>query len=105
MTRLFLVVFALLIVTASADADNYPTRPVRVLTSSSAGGLTDMFMRGLGEEFQKATGQPIIIENRPGGMGNIASRACTEAAPDGYTICILNTDNAAYNQHLFKNLP
>jgi tripartite-type tricarboxylate transporter receptor subunit TctC len=64
-----------------------------------------MFMRALGEEFQKATGQPIIIENRPGGMGNIASRACTEAAPDGYTICILNADNAAYNQHLFKNLP
>jgi tripartite-type tricarboxylate transporter receptor subunit TctC len=105
MIRLFLAAFAVLIATASAAADNYPTRPIRVLTSSSAGGLSDMFMRGLGEEFQKATGQPIIIENRPGGMGNIASRACTEAAPDGYTICILNTDNAAYNQHLFKNLP
>jgi tripartite-type tricarboxylate transporter receptor subunit TctC len=105
MTRLFLAAFALLIATASAGADNYPTRPIRVLTSSSAGGLSDMFMRALGEEFQKATGQPLIIENRPGGMGNIASRACTEAAPDGYTICILNADNAAYNQHLFKNLP
>ena len=105
MTRLFLAVFALLIATASVDADTYPARPVRVLTSSSAGGLSDMFMRALGEEFQKATGQPIIIENRPGGMGNIASRACTEATPDGYTICILNADNAAYNQHLFKNLP
>jgi tripartite-type tricarboxylate transporter receptor subunit TctC len=105
MTRLFLAVFALLIAAVSANADNYPARPIRVLTSSSAGGLSDMFMRALGEEFQKATGQPIIIENRPGGMGNIASRACTEAAPDGYTICILNADNAAYNQHLFKNLP
>jgi tripartite-type tricarboxylate transporter receptor subunit TctC len=105
MTRLFLAVCTFLITTAPANADNYPTRPIRVLTSSSAGGLSDMFMRALGEEFQKATGQPIIIENRPGGMGNIASRACTEAAPDGYTICILNADNAAYNQHLFKNLP
>ena len=105
MTRLFLAVFALLLAAASANADTYPARPIRVLTSSSAGGLSDMFMRALGEEFQKATGQPIIIENRPGGMGNIASRACTEAAPDGYTICILNADNAAYNQHLFKNLP
>jgi tripartite-type tricarboxylate transporter receptor subunit TctC len=105
MTRLFLAVFALLLATASANADTYPTRPIRVLTSSSAGGLSDMFMRALGEEFQKATGQPIIIENRPGGQGNIASRACTEAAPDGYTICILNADNAAYNQYLFKNLP
>ncbi len=105
MTRLFLAAFALLIAASSVNAQTYPTRPIRVLTSSSAGGLSDMFMRALGEEFQKATGQPIIIENRPGGMGNIASRACTEAAPDGYTICILNADNAAYNQHLFKNLP
>jgi tripartite-type tricarboxylate transporter receptor subunit TctC len=105
MTRLFLAVFSVLIATASADAQTYPSRPIRVLTSSSAGGLSDLFMRALGDEFQKATGQPIIIENRPGGQGNIASRACTEAAPDGYTICILNTDNAAYNQHLFKNLP
>jgi tripartite-type tricarboxylate transporter receptor subunit TctC len=105
MTRLFLAVFALLIATASANTETYPARPIRVLTSSSAGGLSDMFMRALGEEFQKATGQPIIIENRPGGAGNIASRACMEAAPDGYTICIVNTDNAAYNQHLFKNLP
>ena len=105
MSRLFLAAFALLIAASSVSAQTYPTRPIRVLTSSSAGGLSDMFMRALGEEFQKATGQPIIIENRPGGMGNIASRACTEAAPDGYTICILNADNAAYNQHLFKNLP
>jgi tripartite-type tricarboxylate transporter receptor subunit TctC len=105
MTRLFLAAFAVLIAAGSINAQTYPTRPIRVLTSSSAGGLSDMFMRALGEEFQKATGQPIIIENRPGGMGNIASRACTEAAPDGYTICILNADNAAYNQHLFKNLP
>jgi tripartite-type tricarboxylate transporter receptor subunit TctC len=105
MVRAFLAAFALLIAGAAASAQDYPARPIRVLTSSSAGGLSDMFMRALGEEFQKATGQPIIIENRPGGMGNIASRACTEAAPDGYTICILNADNAAYNQHLFKNLP
>jgi tripartite-type tricarboxylate transporter receptor subunit TctC len=105
MVHAFLAAFALLAAGVAASAQDYPTRPIRVLTSSSAGGLSDMFMRALGEEFQKATGQPIIIENRPGGMGNIASRACTEAAPDGYTICILNADNAAYNQHLFKNLP
>ena len=104
MIRLILVAFALFIA-APASADDYPARPVRVITSSSAGGLSDLFMRALGEEFQKSTGQPIINENRPGGQGNIASRACTEAPPDGYTICILNADNAAYNQHLFKNLP
>jgi len=104
MIRLILAAVALF-VTAPVSAQDYPSRPIRVITSSSAGGLSDLFMRALGEEFQKSTGQAIINENRPGGQGNIASRACTEAPPDGYTICILNADNAAYNQHLFKNLP
>jgi tripartite-type tricarboxylate transporter receptor subunit TctC len=53
----------------------------------------------------KRLGQPIIIDNRPGGAGNIATRACTEAAPDGYTICIINADPLIYNQFLFKSLP
>jgi tripartite-type tricarboxylate transporter receptor subunit TctC len=89
---------------ASAQ-DIYPTKPIHVITSSSAGGISDIFMRALGEELQKTTGQPLVIDNRPGGAGNIAGRACTEAAPDGYTICILNADILIYNQYLFKNLP
>ena len=64
--------------------------------------MSDIFMRVLGEELHKSLGQPIIIENRPGGAGNIATRACTEAAPDGYTICIINADPLIYNQYLFK---
>lgn len=90
---------------AAARADDYPSKPIHVLTTSSAGGISDIFMRVLGEELHKSLGQPIIIENRPGGQGNIATRACTEAAPDGYTICIINADPLIYNQFLFKNLP
>ena len=82
--------FAALILPASAQ--DYPTRPIHVITTSSAGGISDIFMRVLGEELHKSLGQPIIIENRPGGAGNIAARACTEAVPDGYTICIINAD-------------
>src|SRR5215813_3812548 len=88
----------------SAAAQNYPNKPIHVITTSSAGGISDIFMRVLGEEMHKSLGQPIIIENRPGGQGNIATRACTEAAPDGYTICIINADPLIYNQFLFKNL-
>jgi tripartite-type tricarboxylate transporter receptor subunit TctC len=88
-----------------AAAQDYPNKPIHVLTTSSAGGISDIFMRVLGEELHKSLGQPIIIENRPGGQGNIATRACTEAAPDGYTICIINADPLIYNQYLFKNLP
>lgn len=85
-------------------ADDYPSRPIHVLTTSSAGGISDIFMRVLGEEMHKSLGQPLVIENRPGGAGNIAARACQDAQPDGYTICIINADPMIYNQYLFKNL-
>jgi tripartite-type tricarboxylate transporter receptor subunit TctC len=95
---------ALLTAPLAAKAQTYPSKPVHVLTTSSAGGLSDLFMRVLGDEFQKTTGQPIIIENRPGAAGGIASRTCQEAQPDGYTICILMADALVYNQFLFKKL-
>jgi tripartite-type tricarboxylate transporter receptor subunit TctC len=87
-----------------ALADDYPGRPIHVLTTSSAGGISDIFMRVLGEELHKSLGQPLIIDNRPGGAGNIAARACQDAQPDGYTICIINADAMIYNQYLFKSL-
>ena len=88
-----------------ASADDYPNRPIRVFTTSSAGGLSDIFMRVLGEEMRPRLGQPLIIENRPGGAGNIAARACQDAPPDGYTICIINADTMIYNQFMFKSIP
>ena len=48
-------------------------------------------------------GQAVIIDNRPGGMNNTGTRACSEAPPDGYTLCIINADPLAYNQFLLKN--
>ena len=99
------LIAALAAVAVPAQAQDYPSRPIHVLTTSSAGGLSDIFMRVLGEELHKSLGQPIIIENRPGGLGNIGARACTEAQPDGYTICIINADPLVYNQFLFKKLP
>lgn len=88
-----------------AATQDYPSRPIRVLTTTSAGGISDVFMRALGEELRVRLGQPIVVENRPGGMQNVGARACTEAAPDGYTICILNADPLVYNQFLLKNMP
>jgi len=88
-----------------ATAQDYPTRPIKAVTTTSAGGISDVFMRALGDELHKRWGQPIIVENRPGGMQNVGARVCTEAAPDGYTICILNAEPMAYNQFLLKNMP
>jgi tripartite-type tricarboxylate transporter receptor subunit TctC len=88
-----------------ASADDYPNRPIRVFTTSSAGGISDIFMRVLNDAMQSRLGQPLIIENKPGGAGNIAARACQDATPDGYTMCIINADTIIYNQFMFKSIP
>jgi tripartite-type tricarboxylate transporter receptor subunit TctC len=89
----------------AALAQDYPTRPIKALTTTSAGGISDIFMRALGDELYKRWGQPIVVDNRPGGMQNLGARACSEAPPDGYTICILNAEPVAYNQFLLKSMP
>src|SRR5262245_58158909 len=77
---------------ASLAAQTYPSKPIRVITTSSAGGLSDIYIRVVGEELQKRWGQPIVVENRAGGQFNIGAKACADAAADGYTICIMPTD-------------
>jgi len=94
-----------LCVATPASADDWPNRPVKAITTTSAGGLSDIFMRALGEELRTRWGQPLIIENRPGGSMNLGTRACADSTPDGYTICITNADAMLYNQFLFKSLP
>jgi tripartite-type tricarboxylate transporter receptor subunit TctC len=89
---------------AVASAQDYPTKPIRVIASSAAGGISDIFMRTVGEELTRRWGQPIVIENRAGGGMNIGGRACAEAPPDGSTICIMSNEVVTYNQYLYKNV-
>jgi tripartite-type tricarboxylate transporter receptor subunit TctC len=103
MRRLFACLI-LLSIANLAYADDYPSKPIRVFTTSSAGGISDIFMRVLDDKLHARLGQRLIVENKPGAQGNIASRACAEAPPDGYTICIINADPIIYNQFLFKHL-
>lgn len=103
MTRL-IVALCLIGACAPAHAQDYPARPIRALTATSAGGTSDVFMRVLGEEVRKHWGQPIVVENRPGGAMNVGGRACADAQNDGYTICILPPETLAYNQFLFKQI-
>ncbi len=72
-----------------AAAQNYPSRPIRAIASQGPGGLSDLFMRALGQELGPALGTSIVVEDRAGADGVVGSKACAEAAPDGYTICIL----------------
>ena len=88
----------------AAAQDNWPTRPIRVLTTTSPGGISDVFMRALADKLEPVLGKSIVVENRPGGMQMVGARACADAAPDGYTICIVNADPMIYNQFLIKNM-
>ena len=88
-----------------AGAQDYPSKPIRIITANSPGGTSDIFVRALGEELQKSLRQPIIVENRSGGGMNIAGRACAEAPNDGYTICILPNETLTLNQFTFKSIP
>jgi tripartite-type tricarboxylate transporter receptor subunit TctC len=83
----------------------YPTRGIRVIIPLGPGGGGDVFTRAFADELQKAWGQPVVVENRTGGALNIGARACAEATPDGYTICVLSSEPVVYNQLLYKSLP
>ena len=104
--RLALVAATLSVATLiPAVAQEWPTRTVRIIIPLGPGGGGDVFTRLLAEEFHKTFGQPFVVENRPGGGLNIGTRACAEAAPDGYTICVLSGEPVVYNQFSFKSLP
>jgi tripartite-type tricarboxylate transporter receptor subunit TctC len=104
MNRLILACLAALLL-SPAQAQDYPTRPIRVIVTTSPGGISDVFLRALGDQLHQRLGQPIVVENRAGGNMIIGARACAEAAPDGYTLCVMPGEPLTYNQFQFKNLP
>ncbi|HEX4409983.1 MAG TPA: tripartite tricarboxylate transporter substrate binding protein [Xanthobacteraceae bacterium] len=101
---LVLALSALVAEAEYASAEDYPTRPIRVLTANSVGGTSDIFVRALADKLQQRLGQPIIVDNRPGGAMMIAGRACADAANDGYTICLLPNETLTLNQYIYKSI-
>lgn len=71
---------------AGAAAQDYPLRPIRILVGATAGGGTDILARDIGAQLSKAWGVPVIVENRAGAGGNIATAELARSAPDGYTL-------------------
>jgi tripartite-type tricarboxylate transporter receptor subunit TctC len=87
----------------AADAQDYPSKSIRIISPVTAGGPSDIALRPLAQELSKAFGQPVIVENRPGAGGTLAGRTCAQAAPDGYTICNFFNDVVSNAPFLFKN--
>src|SRR5262249_42420202 len=77
---------ALPLLSRSAAAQAYPTRPVRMITGFAAGGPGDILMRLVGQRLSERFGQPFVVESRPGAGGNLATETVARAAPDGYTL-------------------
>ena len=87
-----------------AIAADYPTRPVNLIVAFTPGGPSDVLARIIGRQLEKLLGQTFVIDNRPGGAGNIAAEIVAHAAPDGYTLLMGNNGLLATNQSLFKKL-
>ena len=88
----------------AARAEDFPTKPIKIVVPFAAGSATDLVARGLGARLQEILKQPIIIDDKPGASGQLGASAVATAPPDGYTLMMgTNTTNAA-NGALFKKL-
>src|SRR5262245_32651193 len=90
-------------VTRVARAQTYPTRPVRIIVGSTAGGVSDILTRLMGQWLSDRLSQQFVIENRPGAGGNVATEAVVRASPDGYTLLLVGPP-AAINATLYDKL-
>jgi tripartite-type tricarboxylate transporter receptor subunit TctC len=88
----------------AAGAEPYPVRPIRILATAAPGGITDLVARIVGEYIGARSGQPVVIENRTGGGGNIGTEAAARAAPDGYTLVLTATSQISIAPALYANL-
>jgi tripartite-type tricarboxylate transporter receptor subunit TctC len=102
--RIAAALIAVLLVTGSAQAQDYPTRPITLVVPYAAGGGNDVMARIVAEKMSRTLGQQIVIENKGGAGGSIATRQVAKAAPDGYTLGLGGTGTLAINPTLYHNV-
>lgn len=88
----------------AAQAQDYPTKPIKIIVGYSAGGAVDIVARTVGQVLSKSLGQPVVVENKPGAGTNIAVKAAITAEPDGYTL-MLAANALAANMSLYQPAP
>ena len=107
MRSAFAIVLALLGLPCAADvaaAQDYPTKPITLVVPFPPGGGNDALARTVADKMSRPLGQPVVVENRGGAGGTIATRAVSKAAPDGYTILLTYTGTLAINPSLYPNV-
>ena len=95
----------LLLGLAATVSGQYPTRAVRIVVTIPPGGAPDLTARIVGEKLSSGLGQPVVIENRPGGNGNTAAEQVARSAPDGYTLLLAADSLLAINPHVYSRMP
>jgi tripartite-type tricarboxylate transporter receptor subunit TctC len=96
---------AALVFAAGAGAQDYPSKPIRVLVPFAPGGAVDTTARILAQKMTERLGWQFVVDNRPGGNGFIATTAVARASPDGYTLLMAHTGEFAVNPAVFANVP
>lgn len=99
-----LLLAAALLAPALHAAENYPTRPIRMIIPSGAGGITDIIGRTIAPKLADGLGQQVVIDNRPGASGILGTTIVAKSAPDGYTL-LMAFPSHPVNQSLFKDVP
>jgi tripartite-type tricarboxylate transporter receptor subunit TctC len=89
----------------SLHAQTYPSKPIRMVVTAAAGGITDIMTRQMSEQMSRSLGQPMVVENRAGAGGAVAMDFVSKSAPDGYTLVICNVGNAAVAPWITRDLP
>jgi len=97
--------FAFLLAAGAVFGQGYPSKPVRLVVPFAPGGSSTLVARFMSEEMAKGFGTSIVIENKPGGGGNIAMQEVARAAPDGYTLIIGHVGSLAMNPYMYEHLP
>jgi tripartite-type tricarboxylate transporter receptor subunit TctC len=98
------VLFAAMLIAGTVQAQQYPSRPIRMIVPYSAGGATDIVMRIVAAKLPELLGQQVIVDNRPGAGGLIGTDTAAKASPDGYTLLAASTPHVIL-PHLHKNIP
>ena len=89
----------------AAQAQTYPTKPIRLIVPYAAGGTSDILARQLGPKLSEAWGQPVVVENKPGANGNVGADFVAKSAPDGYTLLLTDLGGLVISASVYPQLP
>jgi tripartite-type tricarboxylate transporter receptor subunit TctC len=101
----FLAAALLGVLAASAAAQSWPEKPVRIIAPFAPGGLVDSGARVIAEPLSALLGQPVLVENRSGAGGNLGTQLAAQAAPDGYTLLLAYDGTLVINPHIYSKIP